>query len=950
MKLQRQSIKKGWMFMLGFALAMNLIAKESTLINSGWKFTKTTVVNPQQISFDDSAWDNVTLPHTWNALDGQDGGNDYYRGACWYRKHVVIPSTDAGKVIYLKIGAANTAASVYINGQLIGTHAGGYSAFMFDVTNNVVLGQDNVIAVQVDNSATIMCPPLSADFTFDGGLTRNVEIVTANPVHINPNEIISSYLTMVPIHVAQPGVIIKQSNVSATSANLTILTKLRNASASPVTASVVITMKDSLGNIVQTLTDTKTMNANDTITSTLATVVTNPHLWNGLFDPYLYRVEVSLSVNGQLTDSSVQPLGLRFFSVDANNGFYLNGKSYPLRGVCMHDEKKDKGHAQTDADRKEAIDMIRETGMNYFRLSHYEHGDFTYNYLDSLGIICWAEIPDINSVGTTAADNAIYRQNAASEMYELLRSQYNHPCIVFWGLSNEIEYQAGIDPVGTVTQMNTIVKSEDTYRLTTLAAMYSEKPSNWVPDVYSNNRYDGWYYNTTDVFGTTLDGLHVKYPTERIGVSEYGCGANVTQHEYPTSEPNAGGSYHPEEYQNMFHEQYIVMINARPYLWESSVWAAFDFASDGRNEGSQPGINDKGLITYDRTVKKDAFYLYKANWNKNNPFVYITSRRYTTRPNTVCTAKIYSNCASVTLTVNGTVIGTLTSTNHIFIWDNITMNLGLNQISAVSTVNGVNYTDNTSWTCTNAVPLPVYPDVPAGQIQINFQKTSTTATPTGYLKDDGSIYGDRGNTYSYGWNANLTANTRERMVATDKRYDTFMQMQTTANSSWSIALPNQWYKVSIGCGDPNYTDSYDKIDANGVTIIDFTPSTAYHFGAGTAYTKVTAGTLVVKANASATNAKLDFIHITPVSDAEATAVVPVLKKKMTAYVQNGILNIDNQITGNQKIELVNMAGQLILSKSNMPPKCLIDVQSLPKGIYVLEVTSGDENQNVKLKL
>ncbi len=950
MKLLPTLSKKGMLLLLGFVLAANLIAKESTSINTGWKFTKATVTSAEQVTFDDTAWDTVNLPHTWNAQDGQDGGNNYYRGIGWYRKHVVVPASDAGKIVYLKIGAACTTATVYVNGQLMGTHTGGYSAFMFDVTNKVVLGQDNVIAVQVNNSATILCPPLSADFTFYGGITRNVELITANPVHINPNVTISNSLSMVPINVAQPGVIIQQSNVSATSANLNIRTKLRNSGATVATATVVITLKDSLGGIVQTLTDVKTIPANDTLTSTLATTLSNPHLWNGLFDPYLYRVEVALNVNGVLTDTSVQPLGLRFFSVDPNTGFYLNGKSYPLRGVCLHEEKKDKGHAVTDADRKEAIDLIRETGMNYFRLSHYEHGDFTYNYLDSLGIICWAEIPDVNSVGTTTADNIIYRQNASSEMYELLRQQYNHPSVIFWGLSNEIEYQAGIDPVATVTQMNSIVKSEDSYRLTTLAAMYAEKPSNWIPDVYSNNRYDGWYYNTTDVFGSTLDGLHVKYPTVKIGVSEYGCGANITHHEYPAAEPSAGGAYHPEEYQNLFHEQYIAMINSRPYLWESSVWAAFDFGSDGRNEGAQPGINDKGLITFDRSVKKDAFYIYKANWNKKDPFVYITSRRYTTRPNTVCTVKIYSNCPSVTLSVNGTLIGTLTSTNHIFIWDNIIMNLGLNQISAVSTVSGVDYTDNTSWTCTNSVPLPVYPDVPVGQIQINFQKTSTTVTPTGYLKDDGSIYGDRGNTYSYGWNANLTANTRERMVATDKRFDTFMQMQTTANSSWSIALPNQWYKVSIAVGDPSYTDSYDKVDANGVTIGDFIPTTANKFGAGTAYTHVTVGTLVVKPSTGATNAKIDFIHITPVTDAEATGTgTPnVLKKKMTAIVQNGVLYIDNQGTGSQKVELFNTSGQLLISKSNLPAITKINVENYAKGVYILHTNS--ENQTCQLKI
>lgn len=868
------------LFIVFFAL--NLYAKEITNINSTWKFTKTAVTNAQQVTYDDSAWDNINLPHTWNGLDGQDGGNNYYRGVCWYRKHLVVPSTFSGKVVYLRFGAVNTSATVYVNGQQVGTHIGGYSAFMFDVTNVVTPGQDNLIAVQVDNSATILCPPLSADFTFYGGITRNVDLVTANPVHINSNELISTSLSMGGINVAQPGVIIKQSNVSSTSATLNILTKIKNIGSVAAATTLEINLKDAAGNLVQTLTDSKLLNSNDTVTSKLTTTISNPHLWDGVNDPYLYRVEVNLKVNGTVVDNTVQPLGLRYFSVDVNNGFFLNGKAYPLRGICMHEQRKDKGSAVTDADRKADIDLLRETGNNYFRLSHYEHGDFTYNYLDSLGIICWAEIPAINSVGTTVDANTVYRKNAASMMYELLRQQYNHPSIVFWGVCNEVDYQPTISPDGTVSQLNMIVKSEDTYRFTTLAAMYAEHSANFIPDVYSSNRYDGWYYNTTDVFGTTMDGLHVKYPASKLGVSEYGCGANITQHEYPAAEPAAGGSYHPEEYQNLFHEQYVNMINARPYLWESSIWAGFDFASDGRNEGSQPGINDKGLITFDRVVKKDVFYLYKANWNKKDQFVYITSRRFTTRPSTVCSVKIYSNCPSVTLTVNGTLIGTKIAIDHIFIWDNILMNLGVNQIDANANVNGVDYHDSTSWTCTNTTPAPAFPDVPVGQIQINYQKTSTTATPSGYLKDDGSIFGDRGNGYSYGWNANLTANTRERMVATDKRFDTFMQMQTTANSSWSIALPNQWYKVSIACGDPNYTDSYDKIEANGVTIIDFNPATAgTKFGAGTAYTKVINGTMVVKPGTGGTNSKIDFIHITPVTDAEATAIPTVAKKKYT---------------------------------------------------------------------
>ncbi len=377
-----------------------LQAKESTIINDNWKFNKADVANAQLTGFDDSSWGVITVPHTWNVADGEDGGSNYYRGIGWYRKHVTIPAAYSAKVIYLRFSAVNTKAVVYLNGTLLGTHLGGYGAFMFDVTDKVVLGKENVIALQVNNASGILCPPLSADFNHDGGITRNVEIITANPLHINPNEFISNKFTLNGgATIAQPGIIIKQSNVSSTSADLKVITKLKNAGATTQTATIEINLKNAAGELVKSLTDTKTVPANDTLTYTVNTSVSNPHLWDGLNDPYLYKVEVNLYSNGTLVDNSSQPLGLRYFSLDVNNGFFLNGKSYPLRGVSLHENKISKGHALLDSDRKEAIDLLRETGLNYFRLSHYQHGDFTYNYFDSLGILCWTEIPNVNSVG-----------------------------------------------------------------------------------------------------------------------------------------------------------------------------------------------------------------------------------------------------------------------------------------------------------------------------------------------------------------------------------------------------------------------------------------------------------------------------------------------------------------------------------------------------------------------
>lgn len=661
-------------FLIG---ALSLQANEKVNINSVWQFNK---LGNNDIK-------NVTLPHTWNELDGQDGGNNYYRGIGWYRRSVFIPASYSDKIVYLKIGAANMNSLVYVNDKLVGTHTGGYAAFMFDVTNQLIAGKNNTLTIQVDNSDSIVSPPLSADFTFFGGITRDVELIVANKVHFDINEKINNSFTTKEILVAQPGIILKQSNVSEASADLIIISKLRNTNSKTISAIVEVRIKDASGKIVKTATDKQYISAKGTSTSSIETSIVKPHLWDGLNDPYLYKIEVELKVAGKVVDGSVQPLGFRYFSVDPDKGFFLNGKSYPLRGICLHEEKKDKGRAVSNADRKEALNLLLETGCNFLRLAHYQHGDFTYQYLDSLGVICWTEIPAVNSVGNEN-ENPVYRKNAVSQMYELIRQQYNHPSVVFWGLCNEINYKPGINPLPTVKLLNEVVKSEDTYRLTTLAAMYPEKENNWIPDVYANNRYDGWYFETIPHFGKTMDELHQKYPTAKIGVSEYGVGANIHQHEYPVVKPNEGGQYHPEEYQNLFHEEYLKMIDARPFIWGTAVWAGFDFASDRRNEGSQPGINDKGLITFDRTVKKDAFYWLKANWNTKDRFVYITSRRFTNRTKAETTIKVYSNCSSVVINVNGTPYEASTTGDHIFTLDNLLLIEGENNIEAIGMTEG----------------------------------------------------------------------------------------------------------------------------------------------------------------------------------------------------------------------------------------------------------------------
>ncbi|MBP5318337.1 MAG: glycoside hydrolase family 2 protein [Paludibacteraceae bacterium] len=596
---------------------------------------------------------NVSLPHTWNAQDGQDGGGNYVRDVFVYSKQVVVPATFEGKTVYLKVGAANTQAILRVNGERVGEHVGGYSAFMFELTDILRYGAGNTIELEVSNKEDILCPPLSADFTFYGGISRPVEWVVCEKLHLNPNPRVNNQ--WIPNQrIAQPAVRVLQNSVSAGKAELEYRAQLRNASKEAQDVRLVVRIKAADGKEVWSLDESVRLQAWEETEWSYPLTLEQPHLWNGKADPYLYAVETELyDSHDKLLDSSREPLGLRSIEVDPEKGFFLNGVSYPLYGICLHEEKKDHGRAVSDADRKEAIDLLRETGLNYFRLSHYQHGDYTYAYLDTLGIACWAEIPAVNSVGLNESQNKAYRRNAVSAMIELVRQQYNHPSIICWGLSNEINYKPGIDPTETVRELNELVKSEDTHRLTTVAAMFPERQTNHISDVFSCNRYDGWYYDTIEHFGTEMDRLHGLFPNRPMGTSEYGVGANIHQHEYPAMKPAEGGQYHPEEYQSLFHEAYWKMMLERPFLWSTSVWAGFDFASDGRNEGSQPGINDKGLITFDRSVRKDAFYWYKANWNKDERFVYLTSRRYCERPAGLQTLKIYSNGSRAELFVNG---------------------------------------------------------------------------------------------------------------------------------------------------------------------------------------------------------------------------------------------------------------------------------------------------------
>ena len=651
------------------------------VVAGGWRFMRQDVAGASGVGFDDTGWSEVNLPHTWNNLDGQDGGNNYYRGIGWYRTHYAVDGSLTNRQFFLKFDGAFLVSDVYVNGNYLGEHQGGFGAFVFDATPYVNVGGDNVIAVKVNNAVNTNIPPLSADFTFFGGLYRDVHWLVTDPVQISP------------LDYGSPGVYLKTTDVSATAAGLQVSAVVSNATASAQSVTMRAVVTDAGTNVVACLTNVVTLPAASASNVVASTVIGQPHLWNGLADPYLYRTFVEIYNGTNVTDVVSQPVGFRWFSVDPTNGFFLNGQHYDLHGVDMHQDWLNCGWALSHGQRVTNFMFLKEIGATAVRLSHYENDDDTYQLADQAGIILWSEIPLVNRITESPA----FYASAKQQLIELIRQRYNHPAVVCWGVFNEITLRPGPKPVNLARQLSALAAQEDSTRPSTSAANASDdEPSNWCTKLNAINKYFGWYNGVMTDFGPWADNIHATYPTRTIGVSEYGAGASIYQHsENPVTEPVQTGHYHPEEYQDLFHETYWQAMKARPFLWSKFIWNMFDFAVGGRNEGDTPGRNDKGLVTYDRQVRKDAFYWYKANWT-TDPMVYITGHTFTNRLANAITAKVYANCDSVELILNGISQGSVVSTNCIFLWP-VTLQGGTNVVQAVGTKGGTNVTDSLTW-------------------------------------------------------------------------------------------------------------------------------------------------------------------------------------------------------------------------------------------------------------
>ena len=596
-------------------------------LNENWLFAKNTT----DIACREGV--EVNLPHTWNAEDGFDGGNDYFRGACLYVKTLNKAELPEADLYYLELRGANSSAQVYVGGKQLAEHHGGYSTWRVNITDYIT--DTTEIAVVVDNSANETVYPQMADFTFYGGLYRNVNLICVNNTHFDLE------------HYGAPGLCITPT-VEGKDATVTVETFVKNLKEGQT---LVYTIYDKEENPLQKLetTDTK-----------VAFTIADVHLWNGRKDPYLYCCEVEIVENGQVLDNVRSRFGCRNFRIDPNNGFILNGEEYPLRGVSRHQDRWGVGNALLPEHHEEDIDLICEVGATTIRLAHYQHDQYFYDLCDERGLIIWAEIPYISKHMPTG------RENTISQMKELICQNYNHPSIVVWGLSNEISIGGSTeDLLENHRILNDLVHEMDKTRLTTIAAVSMCKmddPYLLIPDVVSYNHYFGWYGGDTSMNGPWFDKFHETHPTIPIGCSEYGCEA-LNWH---TSDPKQGD--YTEEYQAYYHEELIKQLFTRKYMWATHVWNMFDFGADARNEGGENGQNHKGLVTMDRKYKKDAFYAYKA-WLSDEPFVHLCGKRYIDRVEDVTKVTVYSNQPEVELFVNGKSIGKKTAADHFFYFD-----------------------------------------------------------------------------------------------------------------------------------------------------------------------------------------------------------------------------------------------------------------------------------------
>lgn len=663
--LQSSRLVSVVLFML---YGMSMFAqRQDILLNNDWNFRFSHQVQK-------GTGVRVDLPHTWNAQDALSGKIDYKRGIGNYEKNLFIRPEWKGKRLFIRFEGVNNIADVFINRRHIGEHRGGYGAFIFEITGKVEYGKENSILVRVNNGEQLDIMPLVGDFNFYGGIYRDVHLLITDETCISP------------LDYASPGVRLIQDSVSHRYAKVRAIVDLSNGSSGNQEVELNVRLLDGQ-RVVKGGTKNVNLSGNEVMQQELTFEIDQPHLWNGRQDPFLYQAEVTLFRNGQMVDRVTQPLGLRFYRIDPDKGFFLNGKHLPLQGVCRHQDRSEVGNALRPQHHEEDVALMLEMGVNAVRLAHYPQATYFYDLMDKNGIIVWAEIPFVGPGGYNDkgfVDLPAFRANGKEQLKELIRQHYNHPSICVWGLFNELT-ELGDNPVEYIKKLNVLAHQEDTTRPTT-SASNQMGDLNFITDAIAWNRYDGWYGGTPADLGKWLDRMHKDHPEICIAISEYGAGASIYHQQDSLVKTVPTSWWHPENWQTYYHIENWKTISSRPYVWGSFVWNMFDFGAAHRTEGDRPGINDKGLVTFDRKVRKDAFYFYKANWNREEPMLYLTGKRNTVRTQHLQTITAFTNLSGAELFVNGKSYGKAIPDSYAILeWKNVELEPGENEIKVVST-------------------------------------------------------------------------------------------------------------------------------------------------------------------------------------------------------------------------------------------------------------------------
>ena len=740
-------------FLLTLLLAISSLHAEREVqhLTQDWKFIRQDV---DQYA-DTKKWETVTVPHTWNALDGQAGPTEIsskqetpeqaaaatevwmaeieankatdphlqkkglYEGACWYARKLEIPENWEGKRrVFIRFQAACLVAQVYLNDAFIGEHRGGFTAFCFELTDYLNFGKKNELRVQVDNSRREDVPPLFGDFNLYGGIYRPVDLIVTDEICISPLDYASPgvYLTtkslndnqaVVEVRTlvsnGQKPVLASKSEDLTPGAETTKTTKGKKDFIRPPPVRITLStqIQDKSGKLVTQDSKENDVPSEEIVPFIQTLKIKDPHRWNGRLDPYLYRVVVTVQRDGKAVDQVIQPLGLRDFAIKEGQGFFLNGKPYPVLGVNRHQDIRNKGWALSAQEEENDAKLIQEMGANAIRNAHYPQSQNWHDIHDRQGTLLWDEIPLVNVTRNTRA----FWQNTEEMLREMVSQLYNHPSSIWWGLFNELGTRPMPPSDEQLKHLQAVAKELDPQRFVVAASCKYNQSFNLVTEQMAFNHYPAWYHESAPSEMKNFVEKRSKSVNKPIAISEYGAGGNIAHHtEGAPVRPEPRGPFHPEEYQAYVHEGDWAAMKDDPRIWGTFIWNMFDFACRGRKEGNVPSLNDKGLITHDRKVKKDAFYFYKANWNPE-PMVYLTSRRATTRKEPITEIKAYSNCPEVELFVNGVPVGkSKPDSFKIWRWEKVQLSPGKNSIRVVAQSGKTILEDSCEWQLGNAKP------------------------------------------------------------------------------------------------------------------------------------------------------------------------------------------------------------------------------------------------------